>query len=229
MIQEAIQQRLNIRFNNVQLLEQAFIHSSYANERRHLKLEHNERLEFLGDAILELVISDYLYHNFLQWTEGQLTRFRAQLVCEQTLSTLAKDCGFDQLVHLGKGETVNGGRERLALLCDLFEAFIGALYLDKGMEAAKAFILSQFVPKIKTQSLDLFVDYKTLLQEQLQKAGKVSIVYAIEQELGEAHDKWFEASVSLNGKLLGRGSGKNKKSAEQAAAKEAYKGIGESF
>ncbi|WP_228099242.1 MULTISPECIES: ribonuclease III [unclassified Granulicatella] len=226
-ISREIKKRLGITFHNPSLLQNAFTHSSYANEHRRLKLEHNERLEFLGDAVLEIIVSEYLFHNFLQWTEGKLTRFRAQLVCEQTLSTLAKECGFHQLILLGKGEESSGGRQRLSLLCDVFEAFIGALYLDQGLTVTRNFVLSQIVPKIEEQETYLFTDYKTLLQEYLQKDGAVSIKYTIEKEEGLAHDKRFEASVSLNGNIIGYGVGKNKKSAEQLAAKQAYERLGE--
>lgn len=226
-IQKRIQETVGITFQNEALLHEAFTHASFSNEKNGQNRTNNERLEFLGDAVIEVVVSDYLFHNFLQWPEGQLTRFRAQLVCEQTLSTLAKECGFDRLVMLGKGEENSGGRQRNALLCDLFEAFVGALYLDQGMEIAKNFILGQIVPKIKVQQNQLFKDYKTLLQEKLQQAGSVSIKYIIVNEEGLAHDKVFEAAVLLNGTEIGRGSGKNKKSAEQSAAQQAYERMGE--
>lgn len=218
-MKNVIKNKLGIEFQNEQLLQQAFTHTSYANEQKLGHLGHNERLEFLGDAIIELVVSDYLYHNFLQWSEGQLTRFRAQLVCEATLSTLAKECGFDQLVRLSRGEESGNGRMRSALLCDVFEAFVGALFLDSGLDNARAFVLEKIVPKINEVSL--FKDYKTLLQEHLQKNGTVSIVYDIIRESGPAHDKEFEVQVSVNGKILGTGIGKNKKAAQQLAAKVA--------
>lgn len=226
-IQKRIQETVAITFKDESLLREAFTHASFSNEKSGQNRTNNERLEFLGDAVIEVVVSDYLFHNFLQWPEGQLTRFRAQLVCEQTLSTLAKECGFDRLVMLGKGEENSGGRQRNALLCDLFEAFVGALYLDQGMDVAKNFILSQIVPKIQVQQNQLFKDYKTLLQEKLQQAGSVSIKYMIVNEEGLAHDKVFESAVLLNGTEIGRGRGKNKKSAEQAAAQQAYERMGE--
>ncbi|MBS4762017.1 ribonuclease III [Carnobacteriaceae bacterium zg-ZUI252] len=222
MIKKYIEKQLHLFFEDDTLLKQAFTHSSYANEHQLSALKHNERLEFLGDAVVEIVVSDYLFHNFLQWPEGKLTRLRAQLVCEQMLSTLAKECGFDQLVLLGKGEENSGGRTRPSLLCDVFEAFVGALYLEKGIEVARAFVLSQIVPKINDQTQNPFTDYKTLLQEHLQRNGNVSIVYDIIKEDGLAHDKTFEATVSLNGQVIGTGIGKNKKDAQQQAAKQAY-------
>lgn len=222
MIKTYIEEKLQLSFDDDKVLIQAFTHSSYANENKQSDLEHNERLEFLGDAVVEVVVSDYLFHNFLQWPEGKLTRLRAQLVCEQMLSTLAKDCGFDKLVLLGKGEENSGGRNRPALLCDVFEAFVGALYLLKGIEVARAFVLSQIVPKIKEQQETLFMDYKTLLQEELQKNGNVSIRYDIIREEGLAHDKMFEATVALNNQVIGYGMGKSKKEAQQQAAKDAY-------
>lgn len=221
MIKTYIEKKLKMSFEDDSLLVQAFTHSSYANENKLNSLVHNERLEFLGDAVVEVVVSDYLFHNFLQWPEGKLTRLRAQLVCEQMLSTLAKDCGFDQLILLGKGEENSGGRNRSALLCDVFEAFVGALYLLKGIEVARAFVLSQIVPKIQEKQETLFMDYKTLLQEELQKNGNVSIRYHIVREEGLAHDKVFEATVSLNGEVIGQGIGKSKKEAQQQAAKDA--------
>lgn len=223
MIKTYIEEKLQLTFDDDKVLIQAFTHSSYANENRQSDLEHNERLEFLGDAVVEVVVSDYLFHNFLQWPEGKLTRLRAQLVCEQMLSTLAKDCGFDKLILLGKGEENSGGRNRPALLCDVFEAFVGALYLLKGIEVARAFVLGQIIPKIQEQQETLFMDYKTLLQEELQKNGNVSIRYDIIREEGLAHDKLFEATVALNGQIIGKGIGKNKKEAQQQAARDAYR------
>lgn len=226
-ISTVIAQNLGMSFENEALLKQAFTHSSYANEKnnyddKQTKIEHNERLEFLGDAVLELVISEYLFHNFLQWPEGKLTKFRAQLVCEQSLSTLAKNCGFDNLLIVGKGAQVSQIKNRPAVLCDVFEAFVGALYLDKGLAVAKAFILSQIEPLVTEQTLNVFVDYKTLLQEKLQEHGTVHIQYQIIKEDGPPHDKVFVATVSLNDKLMGTGSGKSKKEAHQQAAKVAY-------
>lgn len=222
MIKTYIEEKLQLSFDDDEVLIQAFTHSSYANENRQRDLEHNERLEFLGDAVVEVVVSDYLFHNFLQWPEGKLTRLRAQLVCEQMLSTLAKDCGFDKLILLGKGEENSGGRNRPALLCDVFEAFVGALYLLKGIEVARAFVLGQIIPKIQEQQKTLFMDYKTLLQEELQKNGNVLIRYDIIREEGLAHDKLFEAVVAVNGQMIGKGIGKSKKEAQQQAAKDAY-------
>lgn len=223
-INAIISRQLGMAFKNKDLLIRAFTHTSYANENR-LGDVHNERLEFLGDAILELVVSEYLYHNFLQWPEGKLTRFRAQLVCEKSLSTLAKNCGFDELLLVGKGAQSSQIRNRPAVLCDVFEAFIGALYLDKGMPITKTFILSQMTPLIEKEQENLFIDYKTLLQEKLQENGNVNIVYTIIQETGPAHDKEFVASVSLENTILGKGVGKSKKEAQQNAAKEAYQAI----
>lgn len=213
-----LEKRLGIPFQNKVLLETAFTHSSYANERH---VESNERLEFLGDAIVEIVVSEYLYHNFLQWSEGQLTKLRATLVCEQTLSTLAKDCDFPSYLRLGKGSL--NLKDNNAVLCDVFEAFVGAVYLDRGMAVAKAFVLSQIQPLVTKKQAVEFVDYKTKLQEKQQRQGAVRIAYELLKEEGPAHDKWFEVSVSVNGVIKGYGQGKNKKSAEQQAAKEALK------
>lgn len=208
----------DIVFNQVELLEQAFTHSSYVNEHRNLHLEDNERLEFLGDAVLELIISRYLYTHFEKEPEGKLTKMRAAIVCEDSLSKFAKECSFDQFVMLGKGEENSNGRNRPALLCDLFEAFLGALYLDQGLEKVVRFLRQVVFPKIKAGVFSHEMDHKTALQEVLQKNGDVQIEYHLLKEDGPAHDRRFWIEVYAEGKLIGTGTGKSKKTAEQQAA-----------
>lgn len=210
-----------IVFNNRQLLEQAFTHSSYVNEHRNLKLEDNERLEFLGDAVLELIISQHLYNHFTTLPEGKLTKMRAAIVREDSLSKFAKECHFDQFVLLGKGEENSKGRQRPALLCDLFEAFLGALYIDKGMDEVVGFISKVVFPKIKAGAFSHEMDHKTALQEVLQRNGDIQIDYLLTKEDGPAHDRKFWIEVYASGKLIGSGSGKSKKAAEQKAAEVA--------
>lgn len=224
-LSKMIQQKFGVVFNNEALLREAFTHSSYVNEHRQENLKNNERLEFLGDAVLEIIVSDYLFHHYENWQEGRLTRLRAQIVCEPSLAAFAKECGFDQYIRLGKGEENTNGRKRPALLCDLFEAFIGAVYLDKGFDEARNFIQKVVFPKIKEDAFSHAMDYKTLLQEELQKNGDVAIRYIILTEEGPSHAKLFEVEVQADGNVLGKGMGSSKKVAEQNAAKMALKNI----
>ena len=217
-----IEDEYGIQFQNEMLLLEAFTHSSYVNEHRHQRMKHNERLEFLGDAVLEIVVSEFLFHYYSNWPEGKLTRLRAQIVCEPSLAHFAHECRFDQYIRLGKGEENMNGRKRPALLCDLFEAFIGALFLDQGMSAAQKFIKKVILDSIKEDAFSHAMDFKTLLQEELQKNGDISIQYVLILEDGPSHAKIFEVAVQADGKELGRGAGTSKKSAEQAAARVAY-------
>ena len=166
-----LKEKFDISFKNEALLVEAMTHSSYANEHKEMKGIYNERIEFLGDAVLELNISDWLFRQFPHFKEGQLTKLRAQIVCEDSLSMLAKECSLNEYLLLGKGETLSGGREKPAVLCDVFEAFIGALYLDKGMEEVQRFLDQVIVPKIKNGRYELITDFKTELQEYLQQNG----------------------------------------------------------
>ena len=172
---------------------------------------YNERIEFLGDAVLELTISDWLFRQFPHFQEGQLTKLRAQIVCEDSLSLLAKECSLNEYLLLGKGETLSGGREKPAILCDVFEAFIGALYLDKGVNEVQRFLNLVVIPKI--------TDFKTELQEYLQQNGPVHIRYELVKEEGPSHDKIFTVQLIVDGKKYKTASGKTKKAAEQMAAK----------
>ncbi|WP_066318453.1 ribonuclease III [Bacillus sp. FJAT-29814] len=215
------QQELNIIFDNEKLLRQAFTHSSYVNEHRRKPFEDNERLEFLGDAVLELTISHFLFNKYPTMTEGELTKLRAAIVCEPSLVAFANELGFGRLILLGKGEEMTGGRERPALLADVFEAFIGALYLDKGMEMVIKFLEKVVFPKINAGAFSHVMDFKSQLQELVQRDGTGVIEYSVLQEKGPAHNKEFVSKVTLNGEELGIGTGRSKKEAEQHAAQMA--------
>lgn len=215
------QEQIGIFFRNEKLLMQAFTHSSYVNEHRKRLHEDNERLEFLGDAVLELTVSQYLFEQFPQMSEGELTKLRAAIVCEPSLVTFAHALSFGDLVLLGKGEELTGGRMRPSLLADVFEAFIGALYLDQGMEAVVQFLEKTIFPKIREGAFSHVMDYKSQLQELVQRDGSGVLEYKILQERGPAHNKEFVSRVSLNGEELGIGVGRSKKEAEQRAAQMA--------
>ncbi len=215
---KAFQERLGIQFHDEGLLIQAFTHSSYVNEHRKKPHEDNERLEFLGDAVLELTISKFLFKKFPIMSEGELTKMRAAIVCEPSLVTFANELKFGELVLLGKGEEMTGGRERPALLADVFEAFIGALYLDHGLEVVNQFLDKTVIPKINAGAFSHVMDFKSQLQELVQRDGTGAIEYKVLQEKGPAHSREFVSRVSLNGEELGIGTGRSKKEAEQHAA-----------
>ncbi|EMT46932.1 MULTISPECIES: ribonuclease III [Anoxybacillus] len=215
------QEQIGIFFRDEKLLMQAFTHSSYVNEHRKRLHEDNERLEFLGDAVLELTVSQYLFEQFPQMSEGELTKLRAAIVCEPSLVMFAHALSFGELVLLGKGEELTGGRTRPSLLADAFEAFIGALYLDQGMEAVVQFLGKTMFPKIREGAFSHVMDYKSQLQELVQRDGSGVLEYKILQEKGPAHNKEFVSRVSLNGEELGVGVGRSKKEAEQRAAQMA--------
>lgn len=216
-----LKENYGIVFHDVNLLEQAFTHSSYVNEHRNMNISDNERLEFLGDAVLEIQVSDYLYHHYPNLPEGRLTRLRSAIVREESLSKFAKECHFDHYIMLGKGEENSGGRDRVALLCDLFEAFLGALYLDQGYDVALRFIQTVVFPKIEAGVFTREMDHKTRLQEVLQKSGDVTIDYRLVNEEGPAHERIFTIDVYADDRLIGSGQGKSKKLAEQDAAEKA--------
>ncbi len=215
-----------IVFKDKSLLETAFTHTSYANEHRLLNISHNERLEFLGDAVLQLLISRYLFAKFPKKPEGDLSKMRSMIVREESLAGFSKDCGFEAFVKLGKGEEKSGGRERETILGDLFEAFLGALDLDQGIEVVEKFLNQVMIPKVEVGDYERVKDYKTALQEKLQVKGSVQISYRVVKEEGPAHDKRFEVIVSADGQDLSQGQGKSKKLAEQAAAKAALDQLG---
>jgi len=218
---KVFQQKINIHFENEKLLKQAFTHSSYVNEHRRKPYEDNERLEFLGDAVLELTVSQFLFKKYPMMSEGELTKLRAAIVCEPSLVTFANELCFGKSILLGKGEEMTGGRERPALLADVFEAFIGALYLDKGLETVIGFLEKSVFPKINAGAFSHVMDYKSQLQELIQRDATGIIEYRVLQEIGPAHNKEFVSRVSLNGEELGTGTGKSKKEAEQHAAQMA--------
>jgi len=223
-----LQHKLQLVFHNKQLLRQAFTHASYVNEHRFNQHEDNERLEFLGDAVLELTVSEHLYGLFPDRPEGELTKLRAAIVCEPSLVRFAERLEFGKYVLLGKGEEMTGGRTRPALLADVFESFVGALYLDQGLEAVTAFlhryIFSQIVFDGKLQT----TDYKTELQELTQHHNMGALEYRIVEERGPAHEREFVSEVWMDGRSLGRGTGRSKKEAEQQAAQVALEQLRQS-
>lgn len=212
-------------FKNKKYIEVAVTHSSYANEIKKGS-QNNERQEFLGDAVLSIVVSDYLFRRF-HLAEGDLTRLRAGLVCEKSLCEFARQIGLGDYLLLGKGEEQNGGADRPSILADAFEAVIAAIYLDGGLEAARAFVHPFISDTLGGEHEGNFRDYKTLLQEIVQQNPEESVVYVLVGESGPDHDKCFDIEVHLNSNVIGRGSGRSKKTAEQAAAKEALQLMGQ--
>ena len=188
-LQTVLKNHFAIEFADKKLLETAFTHTSYANEHRLLKISHNERLEFLGDAVLQLLISEYLYKKYPKKPEGDLSKLRAMIVREESLAGFARDCQFNQFIKLGKGEEKSGGRNRDTILGDAFEAFLGALLLDKDVAKVKEFIYQVIIPKVEAGEFEMITDYKTHLQELLQVNGDVAIRYQVISETGPAHDR----------------------------------------
>ncbi len=214
---------MNITFKNKDLLKKAFIHKSYAYENH---VESNEKLEFLGDAILELVTSEYLYKNYTNLKEGEMTKVRAAVVCETSLYEVAKRNNFSDFLKVSKSEYLAKGNENPAMLADSVEAFIAALFLDLGLDKAKQFILDNLKNSIEIASKNVGMkDYKTVLQEKLQLHGEVKIVYTLIKESGPDHDKLFTVNVACNGKELAQGTGRTKKGAEMEAARQALEKI----
>ena len=217
MINE-LERSIDYRFKNITLLQNALAHSSYANERWHDSLKSNERLEFLGDSILGMMVADHLYKTFPDRPEGELTRMRADMVCEQSLARIADGIHLGEHLLLGHGEEQGGGRSRASILADAVESVIAAVYLDGGMDAAKRFIERFVLCNVPVSRLQN-VDYKTQLQELVQQKKNQVISYCLTGESGPDHDKHFEVDVMLNGAVVGQGSGTSKKRAEQAAAR----------
>ena len=215
-----LEKAIGYHFKNISLLQNALSHSSYANERWHDSLRSNERLEFLGDSILGMVTAEYLYRNFPDRPEGELTRMRADMVCEQALAIVAERIGLGQHLLLGNGEEQGGGRKRDSILADAVESVIAACFLDGGMDAARNFINTFVLTEVPVKRLRN-VDYKTALQELVQQKKNQSLAYALSGESGPDHDKQFCVNVILNGAVVGSGSGTSKKRAEQDAAKAA--------
>ena len=211
---------IGYRFQNITLLQNALSHSSYANERWHDSLKSNERLEFLGDSILGMVVAEHLYRNFPDRPEGDLSRMRADMVCERSLAQIAERIGLGKHLLLGNGEEASGGRTRDSILADAVESILAACFLDGGMEAARNFINTFVLTDVPVRKLRN-TDYKTALQELVQQKKNQTLAYALLEESGPDHDKRFVVQVSLNGTVVGIGEGKSKKRAEQAAAHEA--------
>ena len=222
---EVLQKKLNYKFNNIKLLENALTHSSYANEVRN-GITSNERLEFLGDSVLSVIVAEHLFTNFKTIPEGELTKLRAALVCEKSLCAFSRELELGEFLKLGRGEEKGGGRERDSILADAFEAVLAAIYLDGGMEAAKKHVLRFVVEELKHNTNDGFKDYKTALQEIIQRNPEESVTYILKNESGPDHNKIFEVEVHLNSNVIGVGTGKNKKQAEQMAAKQALELMG---
>ena len=215
-----LEKAIGYRFKNITLLQNALAHSSYANERWHDSLKSNERLEFLGDSILGMVVAEHLYRNFPDRPEGDLTRMRADMVCERSLALIAERIDLGKHLLLGNGEEAGGGRTRDSILADAVESIIAACFLDGGMEPARAFISTFVLTDVPVRKLRN-ADYKTALQELVQQKKNQVLSYALVEESGPDHDKHFVVQVSLNGIVAGIGEGKSKKRAEQDAARNA--------
>lgn len=219
------EEKLGHHFHNKKYLITALTHSSYANEAKG-KEESNERLEFLGDSVLGFVVADYLFKNYTQFPEGDLTKNRAALVCEKACCGFAKQIDLGNYLRLSHGEQNSGGRTRSSILADAFEAVIAAIYLDAGMEEARKFILRFVLPMLKAHKPKVFKDYKTALQEIIQQNPEEHLEYVLTGESGPDHDKHFTVEVHLNSNVIGKGGGRSKKEAEQQAAREALELMG---
>ena len=220
-----LEERIGYQFKNKKYLRRALTHSSYSNESRE-KPESNERMEFLGDAVLSLVVSNYIFHRF-HLDEGDLTKIRASMVCEKSLFRFAQEVGLGEELYLGRGEEQMGGRTRPSIVSDAFEALIAAIFLDGGLEPAGRFVLRFVREELETGERSAFVDYKTMLQEIVQKNPEERVNYVLVEENGPDHDKHFVVEVRLNSNVIGRGESRSKKGAEQLAAKEALELMGE--
>ena len=215
-----LEEALGYRFRNISLLQNAVTHSSYANERWHNSLLSNERLEFLGDSVLGMLVAEYLYRNFPNRPEGELTRMRADMVCEKTLAAAADRIGLGSHLLLGHGEEQTGGRRRSSILADAMESVIAASFLDGGLNAALSIIRRFILVEVPVSSFRN-EDFKTELQELVQKKKDQTLTYTLLSESGPDHDKCFEVELKLNNEAVGRGIGSSKKRAEQMAAKNA--------
>lgn len=219
-ILEELEKKLSINIKNKDLLREAVTHSSYANGKKNVKF--NERLEFLGDSVLQLSISEYLFTNYANKSEGELTKRRALIVCENSLYEIAKKWGVGKYIRMSKGEELTGGRERTSILADCVEAIIAAVYVDSGFEKARDFIIDNFKDTIdKAIKNKIILDYKTKLQEVMQQNGDVCIEYLLTKHEGPPHRRKFYTQVSVERKVLGNGIGYSKKESEQNAAQEA--------
>lgn len=222
---EAFEKTIGYTYQNKALMNKPLTHSSYSNEGKR-GIHDNERLEFLGDSILSLIVAEHLFTHYRHQPEGELTKLRASLVCEQSLFQFAQKIQLGDYLHLGKGEEHTGGRERPSIVSDAFEAVIASIYLDGGLEEAKKFVL-RFIPEhMDVKRVNALSDYKTALQEIIQKNREEKIEYVLVSEVGPDHDKAFTIEVHLNSNVIGTGRGKSKKQAEQLAAKEALQLMG---
>ena len=231
---EQLQEKLNYTFRNMQYLRDATTHSSFAHEMNSRNvsepIDYNERLEFLGDSVLSIVVSEYLFTNFADYPEGELTKMRADVVCERALSKYADSIGLGQYLRLGHGEEKNGGRSRRSILADAFEAVLAAMYLDSGMD--KRVIAEFLMPFVSAEIDDAKAgghagDYKTALQQLIQQNGADILEYTIVGESGPDHSKIFDVEAKLNSNIIGRGRGRTKREAEQQAARQALTLFGE--
>lgn len=221
----AFEEKIGYTFKNKNLLHEALSHSSYANECKKGR-NSNERLEFLGDSVLSIVISEHLFNHFKHLPEGDLTKIRASLVCEKALFEFSKQISLGEFILLGKGEENTGGRTRPSIVSDAFEAVIAAVFLDGGMESAREYVLG-FIPKdLDKNSAKKLQDYKTILQEIIQRNPEEKVEYVLKSQSGPDHDRHFVVEVCLNTNIIGHGEGHSKKQAEQQAAKEALKLMG---
>lgn len=217
---DELQQILGYTFEDPSLLHTALTHSSFANEKHNHTL-CNERLEFLGDSVLSIVVSDYLYRHNPDVPEGELTKLRASLVCEKSLCEYARGMGFNRFLLLGKGEAMTGGANRPSILADAFEAVLAAIYLDGGMEAAREYLMRVMKKDLNLRKPKVFKDYKTILQEIVQQNPEEKVEYQVVGESGPDHHKHFVVEVHLNSNCIGKGGGPSKKAAEQEAARQA--------
>lgn len=212
-----LEEKIGYVFKEKDLLTQALTHSSFSNEQRINKYKNYERLEFLGDAVLELVSSRFFFLNYPEMSEGQMTRLRSSLVCEPALAFCARDISLENYIFLGKGEEATGGRNRDSIISDVMEALLGAIYLDGGMEEAEKFVHKFVLSDLENKQL--FYDSKTILQEKVQHSGK-TLVYVLIEESGPDHDKQFTVEARIDGEAFSQGKGRTKKAAEQKAAYE---------
>ena len=219
--------KVNIKVGRIGLYQQAFMHSSYINDLGLDKRYNNERLEFLGDAVLELMVSDHIFNKYEELPEGRLTKLRANIVCEPSLVVFASKLEMPVLILLGRGEDKTGGRNRPSIVSDAFEAFLGALYLDQGNEGAWKFLNDFVFPHISSEDYNAVIDYKTMLQEYSHQAFSESVTYELVSSTGPSHHRKFDTEVSIGGKVHGTGTGLSKKESEQQAAKSALDALGQ--
>ncbi len=224
---EELEKKLGYSFQDRALLETALNHSSYANENRAAGLESNERLEFLGDSVLGQIVASYLFLTYPKMPEGQMTRLRAELVCEQSLHAVAQKLELGRYIKLGRGEEHTGGRQRESILADAVEAVIAAMYLDGGIAVSKRFIDAYILSGFEAEDIHTVTDYKTALQEHIQRKSGQTLAYELVSESGPDHRKTFTMRVALNDSPIGEGSGRTKKEAEQNAAKAGLKALPE--